>query len=193
MKKRLKIKVLEYIILTTISISLIVIIFFISNILNDKTETSNSNEIKNYSITKIIKYTKNSNSSVIYNTPLPESINYEESTYNNYIMSTDNTITNLIETISLTYLNLSIEEKNEILNYCNAYDSIEDQYTLQCQFKNNTLFIKNNFSINKIPTEFIKTKNIEIFIPIKKGTKLNNFLEELTSQNIAYIIVDKIE
>lgn len=193
MNKVKKIKLLETIIFITILIALIVICILALTLSKNKIEVSNTNEIDNYSVTKLTKYSTSLDEITKYNIPLSEYIDYENSKYQIYIQSTDNIITNHIELITLKYNEFPENFKDNIINYCNAYDEIEDRYKIICQFKNNIMTIKNDYSINKISTPTIKTKSFEIDTPIPYNTKLNVYLNELDSLNIKYNEVDKIE
>lgn len=193
MKKFNKNQILEIIILITIIISIIVISIFAINVLNEKPEASKSNEIKNYSITRTIKYSKDPTSNNIYNLPLTEYINYYNSTYTIYIVSTDNIITNYIEHAQLSYNDIPEEQQYIMKNYCNKYDEIENKYKLQCTYKDSKLILKNNYSINLINDDILKTSDKDINIPIKKGTKLSDYITSLKEQNMEYTEVDKVD
>ncbi len=193
MKKLNKKQILEITILIVIIISVIVILILAINFFKVKPEVSNSNEIKNYSITKTIKYYQSPTFNNIYNLPLPEYINYTNSNYTIYIVATDNIITNLIEKISLSYNEIPYESQHIIKNYCNKYDEVNNKYKLQCNYKDSKLMLKNDYSINLIEEDILKTSNKEINIPIKRNTKLNNYLDTLKEQNIEYTEVDNID
>lgn len=193
MNKIKKLKLLEFLIFIIILISLIVICILAFSLSKDKIEKSNTNEIQNYSVTKLTKYETTSDKSSQYNLPLNEYINNENSKYEIYIQSTDNTITNYIELFTIKYNEYPEEFKDTIINYCNAYDEIENKYKMICQLKDNTITIKNNYSIDKISTPTIKTKNFEINIPIQHDTKLNIYLKELDNLNINHYEVNNIE
>lgn len=192
--KNLKLKILEVIILLTIIISIIVIILFAKNALSTTPEVSTSNTIKNYSETKISKYSALIEESYIYNIPYIELINPTYSSYNKFITSTDNIINTYTEKILLKYNQLLPEQETFIQNYCNTYDIIELEYKFQCSYKNNTLSLSNQYNINLIDSQEIKNNhNITITIPIKKNTRLNEYIEELNKNNINTTIVDRIQ
>lgn len=193
MKKINKSRILEIIILLTIIASIIVIIFLAQNLLKEKPEISSSNQTINYSKNKIIEYSKNSYESLTYNIPLNEYINFEKSTYIVYLSSTDNIINTLTEIINIYYNDIPNDNKNIIINYCNAYDNIESKYKLKCKLNGKNLFIKNTFYINQLNKDTIKNNNLEIKLPVTYDSKLNEYLNYLTSQSIEYQEVNEIK
>lgn len=192
--KNKKLKILEIIILITIIISLIVIILFALNTLFIEPKQSTSNEIIDYSQTRIHKYSSNITLASIYKIPYPELINTEKSIYNKYITSTDNLITTFTEKITIIYDVLQPEQETIIKNFCNTYDSIELEYKFQCTYGTNMLSISNIYKVDRINSETIKNNhNIILNIPIKKDTLLNEYLETLNKNNIIVNEVNTIE
>lgn len=192
--KTLKIKVLEIIILITICISLVVILIFAKNTLNKEPELSNSNQVQNYSTTRHFKYNSNITDSYIYQIPFQELINTESSTYNKFITSTDNIINTYTEKISIRYTSIHPEQDTIIKNFCNTYDIIELEYKFQCSYSKNVLILQNQYKVNEIKNDIIKNNHqITITIPIKKNTRLNEYLKNLNNNNITTTEVDKIE
>lgn len=192
--KKTKTKILEIIILITIIISLIVILLFAKDILSKKPEISNSNEIQNYSKTRIIKYTSNIVDSYFYEIPYQELINVDASSYTKYLTATDNIINTFTEKIIIRYTYLQSEEETIIKNYCNTYDAIELEYKFQCTYSKNVLLLSNQYYINKINTDIITNKHkVQITIPIKKNTRLNEYIENLNKNMIPTTEVDEIK
>lgn len=193
--KHLKIKILESLILITIIASLIVIFFFAKDTLNKKPQLSETNHIQNYSTTKIHEYPGIITDSYIYAIPYQELIYLDLSSFTKYITSTDNIINTYTEKIKLKYNETLLpEQETFIKNYCNTYDLIEIEYKFQCSYSDRTISISNTFYIDKINTETIKNNhNIEIILPIKKGTRLNEYTTILNQNLIVPQEVDKIK
>lgn len=193
MKKIKATKILEIIILITIIISIIIVILIAQNTLTQTPEPSNSNEIKNYSLTTYYKFNKEITESIKYKIPFQEYIS-NESTYTSYIISTDNTINTLIEKITIKYTNeIYNEEKNTIINYCNTYDIIESPYKLQCSYIDNILTLSNTYYLDKTNSETITNNIFTINRPIKKNSKLSEYLKNLEYNNIYYEQIEKID
>ncbi len=189
-----KIKILEITILITIIISLIVVSFFAINILNKKPSLSKSNEIENYSTTRTINYKTSISDSYIYKIPYTELINNKNSTFDKYVISTDNTITTYKETIKIYYSNISEKQETIIKNFCNTYDIIELKYRFKCSYNNSSLIIENQYNIDQIYTDYIKNNhNIKINIPIKRNSRLNEYLDYLNKNKISYEEITIIE
>lgn len=189
-----KAKILEIIILITIIISLIVILLFAKDVFSKEPKPSNTNEIQNYSKTRIIKYTSNITDSYVYEIPYQDFINIDASTYNKYLTATDNIINTFTEKIIIRYTYLQAEEETIIKNYCNTYDAIELEYKFQCTYSKNVLLLSNQYFINEINSDSITNKHkIQITIPIKKNTRLNEYLEYLNNNNISTSEVDEIK
>lgn len=192
--KKPKTKYLEIIILVTISISLIVILLIAKNVLSKKPELSNTNEIKNYSQTRIIKYNSNISDSFIYQIPYQDLIALDQSEFTKYLIATDNIINIYTEKITIKYSYLLPDQETIIKNYCNTYDQIELEYKFQCIYSKKSLTISNQFNIDKINTEKIKNNhNIELVIPLKKNTRLNEYIDNLNKNKIATTEVDRIK
>lgn len=192
MNKKNSKKFLEILILLTIITSIIIVILVAQNTLTKSPQLSNSNEIENYSITTYYKYNKGIDKTYKYEIPFTEYIS-ENSDYTSYIISTDNIITTLIEKITINYTNqLLNENKNTIINYCNSYDTIESSYKLQCTYKDNRLTIINTYYLDKLNSETISNNLFTINRPIKKNSKLNEYLKNLEYNNILYQKVDEI-
>lgn len=193
MKKIKATKILEIIILITIIISIIIVILIAQNTLTQTPKPSNSNEVKNYSLTTYYKFNKEITESTKYKIPFQEYIS-AESTYTSYIISTDNIINTLIEKIIINYTNeITNEEKNIIINYCNTYDIIESPYKLQCSYIDNMLTLSNTYYLDKTNSETIKNNIFTINRPIKKNSKLSEYLKNLEYNNIYYEQIEKIE
>lgn len=189
-----KAKILEIIILITIIISIVVILLFAKDVLSKEPKLSNTNEIQNYSKTRIIKYTSTIMDSYIYEIPYQDSINIDASTYNKYLTATDNIINTFTEKIIIRYTYLQDEEETVIKNFCNTYDAIELEYKFQCTYSKNVLLLSNQYFINKINSNSITNKHkVQITIPIKKNTRLNEYLEYLKNNNISTTEVDEIK
>lgn len=184
-KRKLKFKVLEFIILITIFLSFIIITLFMTNVLNEKPELSNSNETENYSITSYYSYNLPIASASIYNIPLLEFAGQNQ-TFEMNIQSTDNIITAYQEVITIQYLYTVYTYKNTIINYCNAHNDINSKYELTCTYKNNKLTLKNLYKVQYIYKEPLETNNYKIDLRIKKDTRLNEYLYQLSKNNIKY-------
>ena len=192
--KHLKIKILEILILITIISSLIVIFFLAKETLNQKPETSESNQIKNYSTSRIFEYEGSISETYIYQIPYIELANLDLSNYIKYITSTDNIINTYTEKIKITYNYLLPEQENIIKNYCNTYGIIELEYKFQCFYSNNNFIMINTYYIDKIKEEPLKNNhNIELYLPIKKNTKLNEYIYQLNELLIYPVEVNEIK
>lgn len=181
-----KVKYLELLIFLIIIIIIIITLILTNKIINNKPEISNTNDIKNYSVTKYIKYSIDSNNVNIYNPPLNTYINYQHSTYDIYLTSTDNIITDITENITIYYNHYPSENENIIINFCNNYDEIENKYRLQCQKYPDRIILSNNFNIAKINSNSLKTSEYNINLPIKTNTRLNEYIKTLNKNNITY-------
>lgn len=179
-------KILELIILVIIILSITVIYKYAKTTIKEEPPISDTYTITNYSKTKTTKYSKNFTDSYIYNLPLKENIDPLTSTYTIHLTSTDNIINTLTEDIYINYLNIDETNKKDIINFCNAYDEIENKYRLQCKIIDNNMYLKNTYKINNIFKQKLKTKHYEINMPITNNTKLNDYLKILDEQNIPY-------
>lgn len=193
MQKKKKIKIIERIIFLTIILTIIVILCLAKKIFENDPIKSDTNNIKNYSMTKYTKYTEDINKISTYNIPLSEYINQQTSSYTIFITSTDNIITNLTEKIKIYFNQVPEENKNDLINFCNAYDEIENKYRLQCKYENNRMVLTNTYNIENIHSQNITTKNYEIVLPIDTNTKLSDYIEVLDNQNIQHEEVSSIE
>lgn len=187
-----KLKILEIIILITIITSILVILLFAKNALSQKPKISTSNEIKNYSVTKYYEYNENITKTNIYSYPLTN-MDLSNSQYYIYLTSTDNIINTFTEKIIITYLPLTQQDEIILQNYCNTYDIIELEYKFQCTYKNRQLILKNTFYLEKIQNTPIIKNNIKIDIPIKKNTRLNEYLIYLTNNNYFPVEIESIK
>lgn len=112
-----------------------------------------------------------------------------------------NIITDEVETTPnypdnwLDIYNYPFEEFNNssLTNFCNSYNEIESNYSLTCNKSKYSLSIKNNYSISNTNSYIFNTKNYEVILPVKRGTKLTDYLKELSEKGISYKQVDKIE
>ncbi len=186
-------KGMEIFILLTIIVSIIAIISASKKLLKDDTKLSDSNSVKNYSETTYYKYTDNFKNSYIYNLPSEELINEGLSSYEKYLTSTDNVINTYTERIKVSYKISNDEEENTITNFCNAYNEIESTYQLQCKKSYHTIKITNIFFLDKLKSSNVQTKKYDINLPVKKNTKLSNFLEEQEAKEIKYMEVPEID
>lgn len=82
--------------------------------------------------------------------------------------------------------NLPIENFNDdiLTNYCNAYNDIDSFYTLQCSRKKNMLNITNRFVLSNIGGYVVKTKKFEITLPVKRDTRLSDYIKELQDKEV---------
>lgn len=192
MNKKTKIKLLEYIILSVIIISIIVIFLVLNISLNKTPEISNTNEIKDYTITKYYKFNISLSNANIYKIPLYNMIQLESSEFTRYITATDDYITTLNEKIKINYVNVPTENQNILINYCNAYDEIENTHIMKCQKNKEYLILENIYYLNKIYTKSINTEKGEITLPISKETKASEYLKTLIDQVIIYQEVSEI-
>ena len=192
MNKKTKIKLLEYIILSVIIISIIVIFLVLNISLNKTPEISNTNEIKDYTITKYYKFNISLSNAKIYKIPLYDMIQLESSEFTRYITATDDYITTLNEKIKINYVNVPTENQNILINYCNAYDEIENTHIMKCQKNKEYLMLENIYYLNKIYTKSINTEKGEITLPISKETKASEYLKTLIDQVIIYQEVSEI-
>ena len=193
MNKKTKIKLLEYIILSVIIISIIIIFLILNISLNKKPETSNTNDIKNYSLTKHYKFNISLSNANMYKIPLYDLIHLDSSEFTRYITATDDYATILTEKIKINYVNVPPENKNILINYCNAYDEIESTHIMKCYIKGDYIRIENIYYLNKIYTKTLKTEKGELTLPISNETKATEYLSTLIDQVIIYQEVSEIE
>lgn len=186
-------KGIEIFILLIIILSIIAIVFASKKLLHDDTKLSDSNDVKNYSVTTYYKYTDNIENSYIYNIPNKELIRNEYSTYEKYLTSTDNIINTFTERIKISYSISTDEEENTITNFCNSYNEIESTYQLQCKKSYHTIKITNIFFLDKLKSSNVQTKKYDINLPVKKNTKTNKYLEEQNKKGISYTEVTEID
>ncbi len=196
MEKKKKL-ILELVILITITISIIVIIFVYQELNSITPEESNSNEITNYSENKYVKIEKNINDITKFTLPEKDFIEANASSYTYYITSTDNIINTISEIIIVMY-NSSLEtgetiNRDKITNFCNSYNDVNSDYQLKCDYTGNTLTIYNFIYRYKIFGDSVKTKKYTIDLPIKKDSKLDEYLESLDKNNIKYTILKSID
>ena len=184
MKKKTKIKLLEFLILVTIIISVLAIANLAYHFVNNQVNDSTSNKTENYSANKITLYYLKIEEIKNYNVPYYELINTNESTYERYIKSTDNYINGLDEIITIKYNSLPEGYSiNTLKNYCNKFNEIENDYKFTCELNNLTMNIKNEF---KIPISSIRESKKNIQIDIEENEKLSVYLNKLDKQNISY-------
>ena len=103
MKKKTKIKILEFLILITIIISVLAIANLAYQYIDNRINDSTSNKNENYSANKITTYSLNIEEVKNYKIPYYELINISESSYKRHIKSTDNYINGLEEEITIKY------------------------------------------------------------------------------------------
>lgn len=184
MKKKTKIKILEFLILITIIISVLAIANLAYQYIDNRINDSTSNKNENYSANKITTYSLNIEEVKNYKIPYYELINISESSYKRHIKSTDNYINGLEEEITIKYSPLEEGYNlNTIINFCNKFNEIENDYKFTCELENLTLHIKNEF---KIPISSIRESKKNIKIDIEENEKLSAYLKKLEDQNINY-------
>ena len=184
MKKKTKIKILEFLILITIIISVLAIANLAYQYIDNRINDSTSNKNENYSANKITTYSLNIEEVKNYKIPYYELINISESSYKRHIKSTDNYINGLEEEITIKYSPLEEGYNlNTIINFCNKFNEIENDYKFTCELENLTLHIKNEF---KIPISSIRESKKNIKIDIEENEKLSAYLKKLDDQNINY-------
>ena len=146
-----------------------------SDTINKKILSSNVvEEKKNY-----IKYKCNSNiDNSFYNIPFIDNTNWDLYKGNTYYSFTNDRLDIINEVFELTYNMLSEEENNTIINYCNSYNKVLDQYVLLCNFSNNHIVINNTFYLSKIDGE-VKNK-LGVF---KINYTKNNILGDVITSN----------
>lgn len=115
-----------------------------------------------------------------YNFPQLASIKNEVSTSSITYYSTDNSLTEAKQITEIKYSYLDYDAINEIKNYCNAYNKIEDAYQLLCNFNNNKLSLTNNFNIQKLDSTTITTNNITIDLNLKKTESIEDVIQTET-------------
>ncbi len=179
-------KIIEIIIISIIIITLIITLIIATKILSDSPKKNENIEETPYSVTKIYQYNKQPSNASKYQIPLITYIIPEYSTYLIEITATDNIIHTYKEQINLKFNNIPETGKNSLINYCNEYDDIESEYKLQCTYKNNVLTINNTFNLPYINSTTIKSDYLTITIPLKKDTKLDEYLDTLNKNNITY-------
>ena len=184
MKKETKIKLLEFLILITIIGSVIVIGKLAQHYLDIGVNDSTSNKYENFSTNKITTYKLNIQEATNYNIPYFEMVDLGSSSYERNIKSTDNFINGLEENITIRYYPLEEGyDKNTIVDFCNRYNEIENDYKFTCEFGGLILKIKNEFSI---PIKSIRESKKNVNIDIKDNEKLSVYLKKLSDQNIPY-------
>lgn len=194
MKKKKNI-IIEIIILLTIIASIITIFYIIYEVNDTVPKESESNQIKNYSKDKHIKIIKDISNVSIYKVPEIEKIDNESSNYEYIITATDNYINTINEIIDI-YYNEQIEEpvdKDTLINYCNSYNEIANNYKLICTYSPNHLLLKNTFYLESITTDNIITKKYKIEKDFNYNDKLDEYLNKLKNNNINYNEITNIE
>lgn len=194
MKKKKNI-IIEIIILLTIIASIITIFYIIYEVNDTVPKESESNQIKNYSKDKHIKIIKDISNVSIYKVPEMEKIDNESSNYEYIITATDNYINTINEIIDI-YYNEQIEElvdKDTLINYCNSYNEIANNYKLICTYSPNHLLLKNTFYLESITTNNIITKKYKIEKDFNYNDKLDEYLNKLKNNNINYNEITNIE
>ena len=186
MNKKKKIKLLEISIILVIIISIITILLLFNKISKERTTISDSDKIQNYKLTKYFTHLDSIDKAAVYNIPYFDRIDREYSFLKVTITSIDNYINDYRENIAIYYFDLTDEEKTNITNYCNAYDKIEDIYSVRCSFEDLKLEINNLYHISKITTDSLTINNTKIVLPVKRTDKTNIYLEYLTNNNIEY-------
>ena len=73
---------------------------------------------------------------------------------------------------------LSEEENNTIINYCNSYNKVLDQYVLLCNFSNNNIVINNTLYLSIIDSEVMNKLGI-----FKINYTKNNILGDVITSN----------
>ena len=184
MKKKTKIKLLEFLILITIILSVLAIGNLAYHYLDNRINDSTSNKNENYSDNKITTYSLNIEEVKNYKVPYYELINTSDSSYKRHIKSTDNYINGLEEEITIKYEPLGEGyNRNTLVNFCNKFNEIENDYKFTCELENLTLHIKNEF---KIPISSIRESKKNITIDIEENEKLSSYLKKLDDQKINY-------
>lgn len=193
MDKKNKIKLLEIIILLIIIILIVIIGIILYTVLNKNPKLSNSNEVKNYSITRHYKAILPIDDAYIYQIPYPETITIELSKYTSYIIATDNVIDSIIEEISLNYIELPQEKRNDLINYCNGYDEVKSGLLMKCKINGDFLILSNEFHIYKLYTNIIETNKMTITLPIGYNEKITDYIEKKSKEGVLYSEIASIE
>lgn len=192
--KKAKHLILEIIILVAITASLIGVYFVYKGLNEIKPEDSTTYETKNYSADKHIVIKKDIAELEVYNIPELDKVVNSYCKYNYFITATDNYINTITEIISIKYDTANPEfNPNPVINYCNSYDEIENNYQLDCTYNNYSIDIKNIYYLNENYNETIKTKKFTIKPSIKNQDKLSELIEKLEKEEIEYKYVDIIQ
>jgi hypothetical protein len=187
MSKYKKLRLLEYLIIIVIIIAILVIYLAFTKLSKEKPLLSNSNEITNYKVTRYYEFNVSVEDAAAFNIPYLDRTYPDENSYLITLTSVDNYITEYREKISIKYAwDLSAEEKNQITNYCNSYDSIENLYSIRCSFKNDLLQINNLYFVSKLLSQDLEIKGRNVHIPVTRTTKTTDYLTNLASIGIEF-------
>ncbi len=193
MDKKKKIKILEILILIIIIITIITIGIIFYSFINNPSKLSESHKIKDYKITKYYKASLSPTEAKIYNIPNSNYITYESSTFTSYLIATDGIIDSIIEDISLNYIELPQDKKNELINYCNAYDEIKSGIKMKCTINKDFLNLNNEYQISKLFTNEIKTNYISFKLQLEYNEKVAPYIEKKDKEGILYREINRIE
>ncbi len=193
MKKKKNI-IIEIVILITIIASVFIVYYIYKKLSDVIPEASDSYKVINYSQDKYLKLKKDLNELSIYKIPEFDKIIVDNSKYDYYLTSTDNYINTITEIIEIRY-DKSFPEfnENQIINFCNGYDDIQNNFILKCNYKESILNIRNVYYLSKNYQDTIKTRKYNIKITVPNNTKLNEFEEKLKKEHINYEYVRDIK
>lgn len=164
---------------------------------NTETSTNETNQIpEDNPDNQTINNVESPNDNQTENNPTDNKEISNEETTNNQTPTTDE-----VENKStyppnwLDIYSYEIEEFNQdkLTNFCNSYNETEATYSLTCTQKDTHLTFKNNYNVSNFNSYILKTKNFEIILPMKKSTKLTDYIKDLNNQDIKVEQTDKIE
>lgn len=192
-EKKKKVKDIIILVVALIALVIVGIIAYnvFSNYLLPSENVIDSNIIrKNIHSSKVVKEKKegeatiyNCNNTIdntFYNLPYTEYINWDLYKGNATFSFVNDKLDVMNETYNITYNMLTPEETSIIVNYCNSYNKVLDQYQLLCKYSNNILVITNSYYLNKIDGEITNTLGT-FNIKYNKNTILGDLLSNNSS------------
>ncbi len=110
-----------------------------------------------------------------YNFPYPDNI--EHMTYKGSITYSfrNEKLYNIEENMTFLYIDLG-EASKDVINYCNKYNVVYDQFQLLCKFSHNYLIIKNSIYMKDLDNKVVKNNLYTFNIIYNKDTIIGDIL-----------------
>ena len=168
----------EKIILIILLFVLVAVIVWAYCVFTDTNLIANIKQ-KSFEVTNEYEFNKDFNDTEKLNIPYRDKIVSDNSSYAASLLETDNYIISYFEKVIVEYSDLTEEEINDIENYCHTYDTVEYEYNIVCDFKDNKMELKNDYKLEYLNgSTTIKSNKFEFEIDVKYNDKYDKFISD---------------